>query len=479
MACPLDRAHGNIQENSMSEDTVATDRAFRPPAPELPPGPVPLLKLLWAVFFNPLYVWRRQHFEDPMVVDRTVLGTRLVVSDPALIKWILVDNAQNYVRDSLQQRVLHRVTGRSLFLAEGSDWQIQRKILAPYFSAKALDAYIPGMAAAAEDTVNRFRGLGDKSFDLGREMWTMAVDVLGRTIFSRGLNESPAGIANNLCQFSHANGPVEVGDILGLPPWLPGIRRILGWRATAQVQQRARRIFADAKASGLSPKADFLSALISARNPETGEAISDRKIKDNISAMLGAGSDTAAVTLTWAIFLLSQAPHAREAVEAEVDANLKNGVPTAETLTKLVWTRAVIEEAMRLYPPAPMIGRMSLSEDRLSGERFPAGTTILISPWVLHRHTRLWSEPDLFKPERFLPGEREQIPRFAYLPFGAGPRVCLGMGLAMQESIIVLATLIKHLRFERTDEQPIRLRHCMTLHTDAPLRMRANLRQVP
>lgn len=461
----------------MSEDSITMSCAFRPPAPALPSGPVPPLKLLWAVFFNPLYIWRRQHFEDSVVVERTILGTRLVVSDPALIKGILVDNAPNYVRDSLQQRLLYRVTGRGLFSAEGSDWQIQRKVLAPHFSAKALDAYIPGMAAAAEDAVKRFCTSGDESFDLGREMSTLTVDVLGRTVFSGGLGETPGSIASSVRQFSDANGPVEVGDLLGFSPWIPGVRRLMGWRATRQVKQRARRILAEAKESELSPKIGFLSALFAARHPETGCPLGDRKIEDNVSTLIGAGSDTVAVALTWAIFLLSQTPHAVEAVEAEVDAHLKNTVPTADTLSKLVWTRAVIEEAMRLYPPAPMIGRMTRCEGSLGGERYPAGTTILISPWVLHRHTQLWSRPDMFEPERFLPGRRELIPRYAYLPFGAGPRICLGMGLAMQEAIVVLATLIKHLRFERADDLSVRLRQCITLQTVAPLRMRTKSRQ--
>jgi cytochrome P450 len=467
----------DILEIGMVEDIVALGRAFRPPAPELPSGSVPPLQLLWAVFFNPLHVWRRQHFEDPVVVERTILGARLVVSDTALIKWILVDNAQNYVRDSLQRRLLYRVTGRGVFSAEGCDWQFQRKILAPHFSAKVVVAYLPEMTAAAEDAISRFRNSGDEGVDLGREMATLTVDVLGRTVFAGGLNESPASVADSVRQFSETNGPVEVGDLLGLPPWIPGVRRLFGWRSTALVRHRARRILAEAKASEPVPKISFLSALLSARSPEAGIALGDRKIEDNVSTLIGAGSDTVAVALTWAIFLLSQVPHVREAVEAEVDARLKDGAPMADMPSKLVWTRAVIEETMRLYPPAPMIGRMSRSEDSLGGERFPAGTTILISPWVLHRHARLWNDPDMFEPERFLPGRRELIPRFAYLPFGVGPRVCLGMGFAMQEAIILLATLVKHLRFERADDQPIRLRQCITLQTDAPLRMRIKPRR--
>lgn len=465
------------QRDEMLDEAVAEPSSFRPPAPELPSTPLPILRLIWAVFFNPLHVWRRQHFEDLIVVERTLLGTRLVVSDPLLIKRILVDNAQDYVRDSLQQRLLYRVTGRGVFSAEGSDWKIQRQTLAPCFSARALDAYIPGMAAAAEDAVDRFRASEEDAFDLGREMSILTVDVIGRTVFCGRLGETPTRIADNIRQFSDANGPVEVGDLLGLPSWLPGVRRLRGWRATALVRQRARRILAEGKASVPSSKIGFLSALFSARNAETGKPLADRNIEDNISTLVGAGSDTVAVALTWAIFLLSQIPHAREAVEAEVDALLTGQEPTAEMLGKLVWTRAVVEEAMRLYPPAPMIGRMICGEDRLGRELFPAGTTILISPWVLHRHALLWERPDRFEPERFLPGRRELIPRYGYLPFGAGPRVCLGMGFAMQEAVLVLATLIKNLRFERADDQPIRLRQCVTLQTEAPIRMRARPRR--
>jgi cytochrome P450 len=425
-----------------------------------------------------LNLWRQEHFETAVVVDRTMMGTRVVVSDPALIKWILVDNAANYVRDSLQQRVLLRMTGRSVFSAEGANWHLQRKVLAPFFSAKAMAAYLPGMIAAAEDAANYFRSSGHEDFDLGREMAKLTVDVIGRTLFTNGLGETPAAIADSVRQFADTNGPVELGDLLGLPSWVMGVRRLLGWRSTALVHQRAQRIIAEEKTANGSQKSDLVSALLSARAPETGKALNACEIAGNLSTLIGAGSDTVAVALTWAIFLLSQTPHAREAVELEVDDLLKAGPLTVDKLSKLVWTRAVVEETMRLYPPAPLIGRMARSEDRLGSKRFQAGTVILISPWVLHRHATLWSEPEMFEPERFLPGRRDQISRYAYLPFGAGPRVCLGMGFAMQEAVVVLATLIKYLRFERADNHPIRLRQCITLQTDAPLLMRIIPRKI-
>lgn len=432
--------------------------------------------MLWAVFFNPLHVWHRQHFEDLMVIEPSVLGTRLVINDPAMVKWILVDNAQNYIRDSLQQRILYRITGRSVFSAEGSDWKSQRQALAPFFSAKALEEYIPSIVNAANAAVNRIDSLGGRAFDLGHEMSTLTVDVIGRTLFEGQLNEPPENVALNIRQFSDRNGQVELGDLLGLPAWVPGVRRMMGWRATAQVRQRAKRILAEDGIADTQWKIGFLSALRATRDPQNGQLLDRRKLEDNISTLIGAGSDTVAVALTWAIFLLSHVPHVRAAIEAEIDTHVSNAELTTEMLGKLVWTRAVIEETMRLYPPAPMIGRMARGKDTFGGVHYPAGTTVLIAPWVLHRHARLWREPDVFLPERFLPGQREQIPRYAYLPFGAGPRGCLGMGFAMQEAVVALASLLKHMRFERADKRPIRLRQCITLQTAEPLLMRATPR---
>jgi cytochrome P450 len=242
------------------------------------------------------------------------------------------------------------------------------------------------------------------------------------------------------------------------------------------VRRRARRVVAAARAGDPALAKGILPAFLSRPSAGNEGAFPDQVIEDIVSNMIGAGSDSSAVALTWSIFLLAEVPMVREAIEAEVDAHLGNEEAWAATLEKLVWTRAVIEEAMRLFPPVPLIGRMARRDDRLNDLEIPAGTTIMIAPWVLHRHTRLWRRPEHFDPERFLPANREAIPRFAYLPFGAGPRGCLGAAFAMQEAMIALATLVKHLRFERADDRPIRLRQCITLQTYDPILIRAKRR---
>ncbi len=443
---------------------------LRPPAPDPAPDALSLPKLLHAVLFNPLAIWSRQHFVDPMVVSKTPLGVRVVVSDPAAIKRMLVDNAANYGRDDLQRRILLRTTGRSLFTAEGEQWRQQRKALAPFFSPKALESYPPKMSAAAEDAVERMATSGGE-IDLGREMAVATIDVLSRTIFGGKLDEPPGDIASSVRLFAEANGQVAIGDLLGLPVWWPRLHQIFGLRTIRAVRRRASRIVARSRSAGGDPGLDVVAALLTVRT-EAGDALGAREIKDNVSTLLGAGSDTVVVALTWAIFLLSQAPATRAIVEAEIDAVWDGDLTTSATLDKLVWTRAVIEEAMRLYPPAPLIGRVALADDVLCGRKFPRGTVVMIAPWVVHRHHGLWRDPDCFDPERFLPGRRETIPRFAYLPFGAGPRICLGMGFAMQEAVMLLATFLKHLRFERADNEQVQLRLCITLQPKTPLRMR-------
>jgi cytochrome P450 len=258
----------------------------------------------------------------------------------------------------------------------------------------------------------------------------------------------------------------------------------MGWSAARAVRRRARRIV-NAPTAAVSARhgaavetpSDLVATLRSAHDPASGQRLTSREIENNVTTFIGAGSDTVSAALTWSIFLLSQAPEIREAVEAEVDACTSSGPLAPAMLKTLVWTQAVIEEALRLYPPAPMIGRRALAEDVLGGERFPSGTTVVIAPWVVHRHERLWEAPDFFRPERFLPDARGRIPRFAYLPFGAGPRVCIGMGFALQETIVLLTKLLQRLRFERVDDRPISLRQCMTIQPREKLAMRITRRR--
>jgi cytochrome P450 len=257
-----------------------------------------------------------------------------------------------------------------------------------------------------------------------------------------------------------------------LPRWWPNLGEI---RARALVERVLRRAEAIQVATPASTH-DVVSSLLTAEVAGSDRGLEQGIVTDNISMLLGAGSETVALVLTWTIMLLADAPEYRDKIEDELSAVTREGAFTASTLPKLVWTRAAIEEAMRLYPPAPMIGRMAVADDVIGGERVARGTAIIIAPWVVHRHRRLWRDPDTFRPEQFLPGARASIDRFAYLPFGAGPRVCIGAGFAMLEAVALLALLLGAFRFHRTDAAPVLPRQKLTLLPAAPIMMRAEKR---
>jgi cytochrome P450 len=424
--------------------------------------------LLAALLSNPVEIWGREHFEEPFVVNATAWGHRIVVSDPDAIKRVLVDNAGNYVRDDLQRRILSRTTGHGLFSAEGDDWRRQRRLFAPMFTPARLADYVPGMAAAAAAAAARLSAMaGTEPADISAEMAHTAVDVVTRTILPDAIEEDPAAVAASIRKFADDAGAVSLVDLLGLPAWIPGLRWLRALRATRGVSARAHRIVLRGRSAAAhkqpAPAADLVSLMLAARDGETGAPMNEREIEDNVSTFLGAGSDTVAGALTWALYLLSQSPESREAIEQELDEVAADRPMTADLVARLPFTRAVIEEAMRLYPPAPLLSRAAQQEDVLCGHAIPAGSVIMIAPWLVHRHRRLWDDPLVFDPRRFLPPRRERIRRFSYLPFGAGPRMCIAMNFAMQEAVIVLAHLLRPLRFALAPGASVQVFQCVTL----------------
>jgi cytochrome P450 len=448
------------------------------PGPDYATGPLPLHSLLRSVLTNPLAMWTREYFERPVVVAKSPIGTRVVVHDPDAIKRIFVDNAPNYVRDPIQHRILLRTTGRSLFTAERADWKLQRKALSPLFSPGAMAGHLRGMIEAAEALALRIHAAGDEGFDLTHEMHATALDVLARTILPELIDERLLGLARNVRRFADVAGAIRLGDLLRLPDWVPGVRSVFGGREILAVSMRTARILAKARrlSSQHACPRGLIAALEDVIDGETGEQLDPGVIRDAVRTFVGAGSDTTALALSWSLFLLVRHPSAMSDVEAELAAVIGSGPITRGALDRLTTTRAVIHEAMRLYPPVPMIVRATAGRDRIAGLDVPAGTMILVSPWVLHRHRLLWREPDRFDHTRFMPEQREVHQRFAYLPFGAGPRVCIGATFSMQETLVILATLIRSFRLELVSDRPIALRAHLTLQPDRAIRMRARKR---
>ena len=272
--------------------------------------------------------------------------------------------------------------------------------------------------------------------EVGALMSRMTLEVLEQTLFSQGLGREPSAFQRSVTSYFDTIGRLDPLDLVGAPSFLPRFGRRRGRPALMFFAQAVDDIIDNRRAlidSGAEAPRDLLTLLLSARDPESGRGMSDEDMRANILTFILAGHETTANALTWTLYLLSQSPEWRERAEAEADRSFDPQQPAAtegcETL------RAVFEEAMRLYPPAAMLSRQAIADDELAGVHIPAGAVISVSPYVLHRRRGLWDNPDAFDPSRFLGERRERIDRFAYIPFGAGPRVCIGMAFAMQEGI--------------------------------------------
>ncbi len=435
-------------------DIAIPQPRFRPPAPTPTDGPVGPVAMLFGLWNNPVATWSRQNYELPILESDGILGRLVIVNDPAAIRHVLVDNVANYRKDALQQRILRPALGNGLLTAEADDWRLQRRALAPLFTPRAIDTFLPAFNDTARWLLQRWAALrNNRRLDIAAEMSRAALDVLERTIFPRGIGGDAAQFARAAGQYFESFGRLHPFDLINAPAWLPRLGRTNSAGALRFFSDAVDNIIATqrqsaATSAGDSTSPDLLSRLVDARDPQTGAGLGEAEIRANILTFIGAGHETTANALTWSLYLLSSDPHWRAEVEAEVDTHVGDDPIDAATLERLPCTRATIDEALRLYPPAPTLSRQALSDDELAGRRVRAGATVIISPWLVHRHRTLWDAPDDFDPRRFLPPRAASIDRFAYLPFGAGPRVCIGMGFALSEATILLAHIVRRHRLE-------------------------------
>jgi cytochrome P450 len=289
-------------------------------------------------------------------------------------------------------------------------------------------------------------------------MARVTLEILERTIFTDGLGQGPEHFREAVSRYFDTAGRIDPLDLLGFPDFIPRIGRIRSRSSLRFFRDSVDTIVGRRRENLADPSSkaphDLLTLLLEAKDSETGEGLDEEELRANIITFIGAGHETTANALTWSVYLLSQSPEWRGRLEAEANRELAVGAP--ETLAeRLVETRAVIEETMRLYPPAATLTREAIEPDILAGRRIKQGMRVVISPFVLHRHRLLWNDPDLFMPERFLGEAREKIDRFAYIPFGAGPRVCVGASFALQEACIVLAHFMQAFRFEHVETHAI------------------------
>ena len=376
-----------------------------------------------------------------------------LITNPADVRHVLQDNARNYHKSPLYDK-LRQSLGNGLLTSEDEFWLRQRRIAQPAFHRQRIAALGCAMTQAAMEEAGRWERMasGRVAVDVGEQMMHLTRTVVLRTLLGAELGPYADKVDQAWATINRQIG--ESFWAIGLMDAFSTRKRRHFNEARGVLQSAVEYAIAERRRAS-SDRLDLLSMLLSARDEETGEAMTDDQLRVEVTTFLLAGQETTAVALTWAWYLLSQHGDARRRLEAELDAVLGGRPPEFADLASLTYTRMVLEEAMRLYPPAWGISRQALADDELSGFRLPAGWIALVIPYVLHRLPKYWDDPERFDPERFLPERSADRPKFVYLPFGAGPRQCIGNHFAMMEAQLVLATLAQRYRVHLVPGHPV------------------------
>ncbi|WP_417409312.1 cytochrome P450 [Hoeflea sp.] len=437
-----------------------------PCIPFVPPAPVPRttppsrLQIIRTVLRNPLELWGEPSFQKEWIKVKLFSERTLIVNHPGLIRHVLVDNARNYEMAVIRQLVLRPILRDGLLTAEGEVWKRTRKAIAPVFTPRHARGFANQMLEQSRAFTDRYEIAADSGEvrDIAVDMTELTYDILSATLFSGEVAGNEAEFAGDIERLLSTMGRIDPMDLLKAPPWVPRLRRILGKSVLAKFRGIVEQTMASRqqlmRTDPQKVPEDFLTLLMRLQGPD---GLTLDEIEDNIITFVGAGHETTARALGWTLYCLANSPSDRQMVETEIDEVLAREPDPVKWLDAMPWTRAAFEEAMRLYPPAPSINRAAIADDEWHDGKggtvaIDAGTTVLVMPWTLHRHTKLWEQPNAYIPSRFLPGNRDKIDRFQYLPFGAGPRICIGATFALQEAVIALGVLLSRYRFDCTDK---------------------------
>jgi cytochrome P450 len=448
---------------------------FVPPRPPIPTRELPFLQFLRAIRTNALTMWTEKAYQEDVLVRRFLGRSHMLLNAPDAIHHVLVDNHANYRRSPASIRILRPVMGNGLLLSDGEDWRLQRRTIAPALAPRTLPVLARHIVTSTREAIAVLSMQTNQPVGLLAAMQNLALDIAGRSMFSLETRQYGAAMRRLLTEYSLNYSKPHLFDMV-LPPSIPTLRDF----GRRRFQRRWMALMAEMMQPRLAAPAagtprDLFDLLMAARDPETGEGFSPDQLRDQIATMILAGHETTAVTLFWSLVLLSGAPDEQQRVAEEARGVEITPDNAMAAIPHLVRTRAVISEALRLYPPAFAIAREAIGKDRIGDLDIPRGTVLLIAPWVLHRHQRLWHDADAFDPTRFLP-DAPPIPRFAYLPFGAGPRVCVGAQFALAEATLVLAMLIRDFEVTLDDPMPVMPVAIVTTQPDHPPTFRLRTR---
>ena len=443
----------------------------------LPPGPrgYPLLGVLPSLRANSVrtFLAAADRYGD-IVHLKAGPYHGFLVTDPAHIKHVLQDNARNYHKSPLYDRLRENL-GNGLLTSEDAFWLRQRRLAQPAFHRQRIQSMSDAMVDCTAQLLERWDGVASRgdTIDLVDEMMGLTQRIIVRTMFSTDLGEAAEIVNRTWPIINRRIGETFWVTKLETTLPLPANRRF--WRAIGELEAVVYRIIADRRRRGRD-EPDLLSMLLSARDEETGAAMTDQQVRNEVMTMLLAGHETTSLALSWTYYLLSEHPDVEQGIVDEVDRVLAGRRPSFAHLEQLTSTRQAIEESLRLYPPAWGFSRRAVGEDEIGGYHLRTGWLVFVIPFVVHRRPALWPDPDRFDPARFTPEREAERPRFAYIPFGGGPRGCIGSQFAMVEAQLIVAAIAQRFRIAPIENQTVRPEPLITLRPSPGIRARIRRR---
>jgi cytochrome P450 len=367
-----------------------------------------------------------------------------LLTHPAAVEHVLYKHHRDFRKPDIFHKAVGLLVGKGLFTSEGDLWTRQRKLISPVFHSASLDHLVPAICQAAEQFIDHHRRQGSQTIDIDQAMMTLGLRITSTTLLSTDISGEADDVGKAFrTAFVHLGRRLNSAQLI--PPWLPVPANVRFSRAKRRLDRMVKGVIDARRGNTGQQPDDLLTTLMQARDAQ-GRPMPDRQLMDEVLTLMTAGHENIGAALTWTWRLLASHPHIQEQVYDEVHARLQGEAPASQDLASLPLTRAVFEESMRLFPPGWGELRQSTCAQQLQGYDLPDKAIVMLCQWVTHRHPDFWQSPDQFKPERFLPGSSQSHHRFAYFPFGGGPRVCIGMQLALMEGVIVLASILEHFR---------------------------------
>ncbi len=407
--------------------------------------------VLLSLIRNPLDALPPEVFTEPVVFTKVGGKLRVYLTDPELIYQALVRNSDALGKGEDVRRVLGPALGNGILTSDGAHWKWQRQSVAGAFRHEKLLELQPAMIAAAGRRRDLWLAGKNGPLDLCQEMMRTTFDIIVETMMSGGDGIDVDKVERNITNYLKPTGWKFALGLLGLPDWMPHPGKEKARSAVIFLRATLGAVIAERRRSG-KERSDLVSMLLGAADPETGRMMNDEEVIDNLMTFITAGHETTALGLAWTFHLLARHPDCQARLFEEISTVTGGGPLLGEHVAKLIYARQVFSEAMRLYPPAPIISRAVMREFTIGAHTIPAGTIIYVPIYAVHRHADLWEDPQLFEPDRFEPETARNRHRYAFMPFGAGPRVCIGNAFAMMEAVAILAVLLQKFRVTGSNE---------------------------